>query len=90
MSTTLKLSDDLRGRVAALAEAQHRSAHGLMLEMIAEYVDRAEKRQAFLRDAQESWREYKETGLHITGDEAIAWLETWGTDNEKEAPACHL
>ena len=38
----------------------------------------------------QSWQEYAETGLHVTGDEAIAWLETWGTEGEKDAPQCHV
>jgi predicted transcriptional regulator len=42
------------------------------------------------REAVESWEHYQETGLHVTGEEVIAWVETWGTENEKKAPMCHL
>lgn len=38
----------------------------------------------FKAEALASWSSYKETGMHLTGDEVIAWLNTWGRD--KEAP----
>jgi len=37
----------------------------------------------------QAWQDYQETGLHVTSDEAIAWLQTWGSDHEQSAPACH-
>ena len=60
-----------------------------MCEAINEYVDWAEKRESFRQDAVNSWNEYQETGLHATGDEVIKWLNTWGTDDEKDVPECH-
>lgn len=45
-----------------------------------------EKREALRRDLLREWLAYEETGLHVTGDMAIAWLETWGTQTEKEPP----
>ncbi len=88
-ATSIKLDDDLKGRLKHLATARQRTPHWLMKEAITEYVDREEKRQAFRQDAQQAWNEYQATGLHVTGDEVTAWLETWGTDDEKAAPECH-
>ncbi|GAB1719169.1 MAG: CopG family transcriptional regulator [Nitrosospira sp.] len=88
-STSIKLDDELKARIQALADAQKRTSHWIMREAIEQYVDKAEKRAAFLREAQESWVHYKETGLHITGDELSAWLKTWGTDEETSPPQCH-
>ena len=51
--------------------------------------EREEKREAFRQGAINAWNEYQETGLHVTGDEVIAWLDTWGEENEKAAPVCH-
>ena len=50
---------------------------------------RQEKRKAFVRDAEAAWAEYQETGFHITLDEALGWMDTWGTEAETKAPACH-
>jgi predicted transcriptional regulator len=88
-TTTLKLDDELKDRVKRLAEAERRTPHWLMREAIADYVARAEKRAAFRQEALESLEHYRVTGLHLTGDEVDAWLESWGTDRETEAPACH-
>lgn len=88
-TTTLKLDEELKDRVRRLAEAQRRTPHWLMREAIADYVARAEAKEAFRQEALESLRQYRETGLHLTGDEVDAWLETWGTEREIEAPPCH-
>ena len=61
-----------------------------MREAIEQYVTREEKREALRQNGLQAWHEYEETGLHVTGDEAIAWLETWGMEEEKEAPQCHV
>jgi len=45
--------------------------------------------KSFRKEAIKSWQEYQETGLHVTGDEIINWLASWGTGNKQEAPECH-
>lgn len=85
----IKIDQDTRDRVKRLAEARHRTSHWMMREAISQYVEREEKREAFRQDAIHAWNEYQETGLHVTGDEVVAWLDTWGEENEKAAPICH-
>ncbi|OIQ80297.1 trifunctional transcriptional regulator/proline dehydrogenase/pyrroline-5-carboxylate dehydrogenase [mine drainage metagenome] len=87
--TTLKLDPDTRERLKRLADARRRTPHWMMLEAIHQYVDREERREALRQAAMQAWEEYQETGLHLTGDEVVAWLQTWGEDNEAAAPACH-
>lgn len=89
VATSIKLDDDLKGRVKHLAAARRRSPHWIMREAIAEYVSREEKSEAFRQGARKALEEYQATGMHATGDEVIAWLETWGTDDEKAPPQCH-
>jgi len=48
-----------------------------------------EKREAFRRETLAAWEEYTQTGLHVTLEEVAAWVATWGTDEEQDAPACH-
>ena len=88
-TASVKLEPALKSRLQHLAEARRRKTHWLMQEAIREYVEREEKREQFRQDALKAWQEFQETGLHVTGDEALAWLETWGTDEEKEPPLCH-
>lgn len=83
----VKIDPQLQQRLAA---ARHRTPHWVMREAIGQYVSREEQREALRQDVWQAWHEYEETGLHVTGDEAIAWLETWGAEGEKDAPKCHV
>ncbi|MBB4194318.1 putative transcriptional regulator [Rhizobium aethiopicum] len=87
--TSLKLDDELKGRVQQLAEARRRSSHWIMREAIAQYVEREEKREALRQETLGAWNEFEATGLHVTGAEVEKWLSTWGTDDELSAPECH-
>ena len=86
---SVKLDADELMRLKALAETKRRKPHFLMKEALRQYLDREERRESFYREAMDNWREYQETGLHLTGGETAAWLDTWGTDSETEAPPCH-
>lgn len=85
---SIKLDDDLKNRVESLAGAKRRSAHWVMREAIAEYVEREEQRETLRQDTLKAWEEYQDTGLHVPAAEVDAWLESWGTENEKPAPVC--
>lgn len=89
MATSLKIDDDLKARVKRLAARRERSAHWIMHEAIRNFVDREEARDDFVAEAVASWAAYRETGRHLSGDEAQSWLNTWGTPDETSAPPCH-
>jgi len=89
MATSIKLDDALKSRVQTLAGLRQRSAHWIMREAIVQYVEREEARESFKQEAVASWKEYQETGLHLTGQEVRSWLNDWGTEAEAELPECH-
>jgi predicted transcriptional regulator len=89
MATSIKIDDELKGRVQHLASLRQRSAHWIMREAIVQYVSREEARESFKQEALASWTEYQETGRHLTGNEVRTWLNTWGTEEETELPKCH-
>jgi predicted transcriptional regulator len=60
-----------------------------MLNAIQQYVRREEARESFRQEAQASWVACQETGRHLSGQEVRAWLNTWGTEDERAAPECH-
>lgn len=62
-TTSLKLPDDLKEKVSNLAQGVAQTPHAYMVEAIAEKVARDEKRQDFLRAAEESAEEVARTGL---------------------------
>jgi predicted transcriptional regulator len=87
--TTIRIDQETRERLKRLADARQRTPHWMILEAVRQFVDREEKREAFLQEGIRVWNEYQESGLHVTGDEVIAWLDTWSEEDEKAAPACH-
>lgn len=87
---SIKIDEDIKARVKRLADARHRTSHWLMREAITQYVDREEKREAFRQDTLKAWEEYRTTGLHVTADEANAWLVQLEQGNDIEPPACHV
>lgn len=89
MATSVKIDDDLKSRVQQLAASRRRSAHWIMREAIQQYVEREEARASFQAEALESWKVFRETGLHLKGDEVRNWLSTWGSGDETEVPDCH-
>ncbi len=89
MATSVKLDEDLKNRIQHLAEIRQRSAHWIMREAIRDYVEREEAQEGFKQEALASWKAYQETGRHLTGEEVRNWLNTWGTDEEKEIPQCY-
>nr|WP_298146377.1 CopG family ribbon-helix-helix protein [uncultured Pseudomonas sp.] len=89
MATSIKIDDELKTRIQHLASLRQRSAHWIMREAISQYVEREEARESFKQEALASWASYQETGLHLTGKEARAWLTSWGTEAEAELPKCH-
>lgn len=86
----IKIDENTKARVKRLADARHRTPHWLMREAITQYVDREEKREAFRQDTLKAWEEFRTTGLHVTADEADAWLAQLEQGNDIEPPACHV
>lgn len=88
VSVSVKIDLQVRERIRRLAETRRRSAHCLMREAIRQYVEREEERDALLRRGEEAWRHYRDTGLHVTGQEVVDWLSTWGDQGEAAPPTC--
>jgi predicted transcriptional regulator len=89
-TTSLKLDVNVKERVQRLAAARRRSPHWLMREAIEEYVDREEKREQFRQDALAAWAHYRSTGLHVTGEDADAWLAKLEAGKDAPPPKCRV
>jgi predicted transcriptional regulator len=87
-ATSIKLDDELKGRVQHLAEARRRTPHWIMREAIEQYVQREEKREALNRATLDAWDEFQATGLHATAEDVDKWLASWGTEDELRVPEC--
>jgi predicted transcriptional regulator len=88
-TTSVKLDVEIKERVQRLASARRRSPHWLMREAIEEYVEREEKREQLRRDALAAWSYYQATGVHVTSEEADAWLAKLEAGKNAAPPKCH-
>lgn len=75
MTTTIRIDDDLKARVAAAAERAGKTAHAFILDAIACTVEQVEQDAAFHRVADQRWTKILATGKTVPWDEAKAWLE---------------
>jgi predicted transcriptional regulator len=74
-TTTIRIEDDLKLRVAAAAERAGKTAHAFILDAIAQTVEQAELDEAFHRIADERWAKILATGKTIRWDDAKDWIE---------------
>jgi len=85
----IKIDEDIKARVKRLAQARQRTPHWLMREAITQYVDREEKREAFRLYSLLAWEAFRANGLHVSADEADAWMAELEQGNDIEPPECH-
>ena len=89
-TTSLKLDINTKERVQRLASARRRSPHWVMREAIAQYVEREEKREQLRQDALAAWTHYQTTGLHVSAEEADAWLAKLEAGKGATPPKCRV
>ncbi|MBB4155357.1 putative transcriptional regulator [Sphingomonas jinjuensis] len=87
MAAALSIDDDLHAQLVRAAEEAEISLETALYEAVTAYVDRANARASFDREALESLAEYERTGLHLTSDEMVAWLTGW--EPGRPVPPCH-
>jgi predicted transcriptional regulator len=87
---SIKLDAALRARLTQLADSRKCSSHALAKEAIELYVQSAEAKDSANQEALAAYAHFQKTGLHANGDEVTAWLQAWGTEDEKPAPECHV
>ena len=86
-TTTIRLEDDLKARVAAAAEREGKTAHAFILDAIAQTVEQAELDEAFHRVAEERWIRVLNTGKTVPWDDAKAYLKARVRGERARRPA---
>lgn len=74
-TTTIRLPDDLKTRIAAAAERAGLSTHGFILEAIAEKAEQEERRADFHDSADQRYAAILATGRTIPWSEMHVYLE---------------
>jgi predicted transcriptional regulator len=88
MSTTsIRLEEDLKARVAAAAERAGKTAHAFILDAIAQTVEQAELDDDFHRAADQRWAQLLATEKTVPWDEAKAYLEARSRGERARKPA---
>ena len=89
MSLSVSLDTALQEKVQQIVALQHSSFDSVVRQALYEYVEREEKKIAFQQEAMTAWQDFQQDGQHLTDEEVMAWLKTWGTEEETEIPKCH-
>ena len=74
-TTTIRLEDELKARVAAAAARAGKTSHSFILDAIAQTVEHSELDDDFHRLADARWAKALATGKTVPWDEARAYLE---------------
>jgi predicted transcriptional regulator len=74
MAVSLRIPDDVKKRVARLAEAQDTTTHAFMLKAIREKLEADEARAAFHAEATQRLARMKRSGTGIPAGKAFDYL----------------
>ncbi len=83
--TSVRMPDELMERLELVADDMRRSKGWVIKDAVEEYLAKKDQKRRLDEETLESWEDYK-AGRVIDGDKVMAWLESWGTEDEKEPP----
>jgi predicted transcriptional regulator len=86
-TTTIRLEDDLKSRVAAAAQRSGKSPHAFILDAIQQTVEQSEADDAFERLADERWARLLKSGKAVPFDVAKAYIEARAQGSSGVKPA---
>ena len=86
-TTTIRLPEDLKARVALVAERAGTTSHSFILEAIAEKADREERRGDFNDTAERRYAEIVATGKTVPWSEMRRYLENRLSGKKGTRPA---
>ncbi|HEX6704726.1 MAG TPA: CopG family transcriptional regulator [Albitalea sp.] len=86
-TTTIRLEDALKARVAAAAERSGTTAHAFILEAIERTVEQAELEEEFHRVADQRWAKLLDTGKTVAWDDAKRYVTARARGETPRKPA---
>ena len=85
-TTTLKLPENLKKRIAPLADSAGKTAHAWMVEAIETQATLAEKRKSFIADALAAEEEVRRTGLVYRADDVHRYIRARASGKKASRP----
>lgn len=82
----VKVDQEIRARLQALADAMDRSPHWLVKEAIAQYLDRGEARERERLEDEARWERYVLTGEAVSHERVRGWLEALAAGEDAPCP----
>lgn len=86
MAVTLKLSPELKERVASIVKGTEKSAHAFMVEAIEQQTTVAEKRKAFLAEGRAAADEAVRTGRGYALEDVKAYYRARAAGKKARRP----
>lgn len=86
-TTTIRLSEELKSRVAAAAERAGTTEHDFILQSIVEKIDQETELDDFYDEADRRYAELLESGETISGDDMVEYLEKRLAGETPDIPA---
>ncbi|KZN14451.1 CopG family ribbon-helix-helix protein [Marinomonas sp. TW1] len=83
--TTVRLQDDTEQRLEIIANKLQRSKGWVINQALIEYLEKQQLEQERWQQTLEAM-ESAAKGKVVAGKEVHEWLNSWGTDNEQDAP----
>jgi len=83
--TSVRMPDDLLQRLDATATRLRRSKGWIINDAVREYLEREDLRQRRDEETRAALTEL-DAGQVVDGDEVLAWIDSWGSENEREPP----
>ena len=85
-TTTLKLPDDLKARIAVAAEQAGKTSHAFMVEALQMQTELAERRREFVQSALLAEQDVAQYGLVYDADEVFSYLRDRFADRSAQEP----
>jgi predicted transcriptional regulator len=86
-TTTIRIEDDLKARVAASAARSGKTPHAFIVDAIAQTVAQAELDDELHRIAEERWAELMATSKTVPWEEAKGYLKAKAAGGNARRPA---
>ena len=86
-TTTIRIEEELKVRVAVAAERTGLSAHAFIIDAIAQRVDQLDMAEELRQVAEERWTKLKTTGASVPWEDAKAYLQARARGELPRRPA---
>jgi predicted transcriptional regulator len=86
-TTTIRIDDELKARIAGAAQRSGKTAHAFIVEAIAQTLEQVEQDEALERVAESRWTALLANGKSVAWPDAKTWLEARARGEKPRRPS---